>query len=236
MRHEIPVDAKEELLRLLGRHKRLDSNREVLADVSRSAICTVMLDGFAARYKLLSNGRRQITAIHVPGDFVNLHSFLMCVPDHGVTALTHCRVALVEQEALRRLTESSPQLTQILWTDTLIDSAIQREWLVAMGRRTALGRLAHLICELNVRLRIVALVSDNVFKLPLTQSDLADVLGLSVVHVNRILKRLRSDGIMYWNSQTIAILNWDRLCEIAEFDPSYLGLTRLAHNSDMVNA
>jgi hypothetical protein len=131
-------------------------------------------------------------------------------------------VALADHEGLSALTDEAPDTTRLLWIDTLVDAAILREWLVAMGRRSALGHLSHLICELFLRLKVVGLTSNWSFRLPLTQADIADVLGLSMVHVNRMLKKLRSDEVMVWNNQIVSILDWERLVDIAEFDPAYL--------------
>jgi len=114
----------------------------------------------------------------------------------------------------------------MLWLDTLIDGAIHREWIVAMGRRSKTSHLAHLVCELFVRLRVVNLTKDMSFRLPLSQAEMADVLGLSVVHMNRVIGALRKAGVFTWLNHTITISDWDQLVEIAEFDPTYLSMTR----------
>lgn len=204
------------------REKNFEMGQDFKQTEWRAAFCSLMVEGFSARYKLMSNGRRQITALHLPGDFVDLQDFLLGGSDHDVMALSSCRVALVEQEGLRALTNESPDATRLLWIDTLVDAAIQREWLVAMGRRSALGHLSHLVCELFLRLKVVGLTSNWSFRLPLTQADIADVLGLSMVHVNRMLKKLRSDDVLVWNNQVVSIINWERLVDIAEFEPGYL--------------
>jgi CRP-like cAMP-binding protein len=162
----------------------------------------------------------------VPGDFLDLHGFLLKVLAHGVFALSACTLVQVEHEALKKLTETSPHLTRMLWLDTLIDASVHREWLVAMGRRPAIGQLAHLMCELYVRLRLVDRTEGFSFRLPVTQNELADVLGLSVVHVNRTLRDLRRRGVIRWEGDRIHIDNWDGLVEIAEFDATYLSLQK----------
>ncbi|MGN6551093.1 MAG: Crp/Fnr family transcriptional regulator [Pararhizobium sp.] len=221
-RQDIPAPTRESLLGLLSREKNFDVGQDFKQNDHRQNFCSLIAEGFAARYKLMSNGRRQITALHLPGDFVDLHTFLVKGSDHDVMALSPCRVLMTEHEQLQQLTMHAPEATRLLWMDTLVDAAIQREWLVAMGRRSALGHLSHLICELFLRLKVVGETASSSFRLPLTQSDVADVLGLSMVHVNRMLKKLRSDEVMVWNNQMVSILDWGRLVDIAEFDPSYL--------------
>ena len=144
--------------------------------------------------------------------------------DHGVVALTDCVIAQAPHAALRRLTEEHPHLTRLLWLDTVIDAAIHRQWIACMGRRTALAHLAHLVCELYKRLEVVRLAADCTFELPLSQAVLADVLGLSTVHVNRLIAELRSGGVLTWAQGRVEILDWDKLAELAEFDPAFLRL------------
>ena len=162
----------------------------------------------------------------LPGDFVDLHAFLLKTMDHGIVALSPCRVIIAEHSRLRVITEEAPHLTRLLWLDTLVDGAIHREWIVAMGRRSKTAHLAHLVCELFVRLQVVKRTSGMSFHLPLSQAELADVLGLSVVHMNRVIGALRKVGVISWANYTVTILNWHRLQEIAEFDPTYLSMVR----------
>ncbi len=186
----------------------------------------LVVTGFTTRYRDLSDGKRQITAIHIPGDFVDLHSFLLKEMDHSVGALSTCRVITFPHRNLTRLTEQHPHLTRLLWLLTLLDSAINREWIVAMGRRSAAEQLAHLICEFCARLEVIGQVKDMTFTLPITQVELSDALGISPVHVNRVLQELRGENLFTWQNQTIRILDWPRLQERAEFDPLYLHLNR----------
>lgn len=187
---------------------------------------TLLVKGVAVRYRVLHQGQRQITAVHVAGDFVDLHSFLLKEMDHAVGALSDCDVLLFPHEKLLNLTETQPHLTRLLWLSTLIDASVHREWLVAMGRRTAAQQIAHLICELYVRLSVVENVTDHTFSLPITQVDIGDILGLSSVHVNRTLQSLREEKLFTWNKQTIQILDWPGLQKRAEFDPLYLHISK----------
>jgi CRP-like cAMP-binding protein len=135
-------------------------------------------------------------------------------------------VLAAEHGKLKTITEQAPHLTRLLWLDTLVDGAIHREWIVAMGRRSKTSHLAHLICELFVRLQVVKKTREMSFHLPLSQAELADVLGLSVVHMNRVIGTLRRMNVINWTSHMITILDWERLVAIAEFDPTYLSMTR----------
>ena len=200
------------------------AGQDLVRQHQRPTHSTLLLSGFCARYATLDDGGRQLTEINVMGDFVDLHSFLMQPMDHGVLTLTPCEISRVPHGALRHITERHPHLTRLMWLDTLIDAAIHRQWLVGMGRRSGLGRFAHLLCELHVRLEVVGQVEDHTFELPLTQPELGDAMGLSAVHVNRLLAELRRDRLVQWLGPQVRILDWERLVRIAEFDPSYLRL------------
>lgn len=197
---------------------------DIVVEGSRPLESTLLLDGIAARYRVLEDGKRQITALHVPGDFVDLHAFMLKTIDHGVVALSPCKVAAATHRDLNVITQTSPHLTRLLWLSTVIDGAIHREWIVAMGRRSKKSHLAHLICELYTRLAVVGMVNDMSFHLPLSQAEVADALGVSLVHLNKTLQVLRSDGLVRWVDRVITILDWERLTEISEFDPAYLNL------------
>ena len=204
--------------------RRVAAGQDIVREGERPKESTLLLSGFAARYNSFPDGRRQMTALHVKGDFVDLHSFLIHRMDHGVVALSDCTVCVTAHEALLAISERHPHLTRLLWLPTLIDSAIHRRWLVAMGRLAAAARFAHLLCELWRRLDTVDETEGYSFDLPLTQTQLADVLGLSLVHVNRVTQELRQQGLIQWRSRRLTILDWERLRALAEFDPSYLNL------------
>jgi CRP-like cAMP-binding protein len=215
--------ATEVLAEGLKRQRSFDSRQDLVGPDPSPDRFTLLTDGFAARYRLLNNGRRQITAIHVPGDLIDLDRGLTRQAHHGVISLSPGRVTIIEHDGLRQDRGPSSELLRFLWADSLIEAEIAREWLVAMGRRTAQGHLAHLLCELFVRLSVVGRATGASFPLPLTQVDLADTLGLSMVHVNRVLKRLRAESIIRLNDQTVSILDWPRLAHTAEFEVGYLG-------------
>jgi CRP-like cAMP-binding protein len=188
--------------------------------------CTLLFDGIVGRYKDLADGQRQIMEVHVTGDFLDLHSFLLKRLEHVVGSMTPVRMAIVPHDAVRRITETQPHLTRILWFSTLLDAAIHREKILSVGRRSAVARLAHLFCELAVRLGIVGKADEKGYRLELTQTDLADVTGLTAIHVNRMLKKLRDGGLMTFRGSEVVIHDWEGLQRIAEFDPAYLYLER----------
>lgn len=218
-------EEKDILERSFSRVRDFRADEDIVREGDRPTESCIILEGFAARYKVLPSGRRQISAIHVSGDFVDLHSFLLKTMDHGVMTLAPTRCAFVPHANLKKITEEYPHLARMLWLSTLIDSAIHRTWLTAMGRTSATAQMAHLICELHVRLGAVGQTNGNSFHLPITQEELGDALGLSTVHVNRVLTELRNGGIVQWQGGgAVTILDWDRLSEIAEFTPTYLSL------------
>ncbi|WP_454856010.1 Crp/Fnr family transcriptional regulator [Rhizobium binxianense] len=224
--HDILSDDEVKLLELIvGRERTVAAGEDVVSEGSRPNFSTLLVDGFAARYKVLEDGTRQITALQVPGDFVDLHAFPLKVMDHGILAMSSCRVALVDHADLKTITETNPHLTRLLWLDTLVDGAVHREWIVAMGRRSKRAHIAHLICELYVRLRKVRRTNGASFQFPLTQTAMADVLGVSLVHLNKTLQSLRKERAFTWEGRVITILDWAKLQSIAGFDPGYLALS-----------
>lgn len=217
---------KQSLIVCASEEVRFAPGDDLVREGDRPDTSMLVLEGFSSRYRDAPDGSRQITAIHVPGDFVDLHSLLLREMDHSVGALSACRVMRFPHTRLRALTETHPHLTRLLWLMTLIDASIHREWLSAAAR-TAPEQIAHLICELYVRLDITGLISaDQSFTLPLTQMQLGEALGLSAVHVNRSLQQLRSEGLFSWQNQTVRILDWGGLQHRASFDARYLHLVR----------
>ncbi len=209
---------------VLGAAQTVPAGSDIVREGDRPLQSTLLVEGFAARYVTLGDGGRQITQLNISGDFIDLHSFVMKEMDHGVLALTDCIVQPAPHVALRRLTESHPHLSRLLWLDTVIDAAIHRQWIASMGRRTALAHMAHLLCELCTRMEVIGAASGKAFDLPLSQAVLADVLGLSTVHVNRLIAELRSRQMLTWTQGRVVILDWDGLAGLAEFDSTYLRL------------
>lgn len=188
----------------------------------------LLMSGWLARVKDLPSGQRQVAELHVAGDFADLHGFALKYLDHDVISVTRCRVALVPHERLKEMTERFPHLTRLYWAMTNMDAAIQREWTLSLGRRSAIGRMAHLLCELNMRLGIVGLSDNNSFDFPLTQVEFGECLGLTSVHVNRTLQELRRRGLIEIQNRRVTIFDVDALKTVAEFDPAYLYLEKRA--------
>lgn len=198
--------------------------RNIIAEGDRPDFVHLILKGWAARYKDLSDGRRQILAFLLPGDFCDLHVPILKEMDHGINAVTDCLVAYVRTEAIDEAIDRYPRIARALWWGTLVDEAVLRSWIVNTGRRDARERLAHLFCELHIRMRMVGLAGDGGFNLPMTQETLGDAAGLTAVHVNRTLKQLREEGAVEVSKQEVNVLDPERLRKIAGFNPNYLHL------------
>lgn len=186
----------------------------------------ILLDGWLARAKDLPDGQRQIAELHVAGDYADLHGFVLKRLDHDVITITRSRIAMVPHERVRAMTKRYPHLTRVYWFATNLDAAIHREWTVSLGRRPALARMAHLFCELLIRLQIVGLTNGNSYDFPLTQVELAETIGLTSVHVNRTLQELRRMGLVELQGGRLTIIDLDGLKGVAAFDDSYLYLEK----------
>lgn len=216
-------DIVDEIIRSL---RSVPARTDIVAEGDAPKHSCLMLSGLSARYNMIGDGKRQISAIHIPGDFVDLHSLLIKPMDHSVGALTDCTIAQVPHEVLRDLSASQPHLTRMLWLLTVVDAAIFRQWLVAAARLQAESRIARFFCEMHVRLSVVGLARDLEFDLPITQTDLGDAMGLSQVHVNKSLQKMRREGLVSWAGMRVRLLDWPRLQAMSEFDPTYLNLEK----------
>ena len=218
---------EEEVLRAsVAEIREHPAGRAIVRSGMTLSASTLLVDGIVCRYKDLADGQRQIMELHVAGDFVDLHGFLLKRLDHNIGTMTPVRIAHVPHDALRGITETHPHLGRMLWFSTLLDAAIHREKILSIGRRSAVARIAHIFCELLVRLRLVGLADETGYPLPLTQADLADVTGLTSVHVNRMLKKLRDEKLLTFRGGRVEIRDWEGLQRVAEFDPTYLHLER----------
>lgn len=187
-------------------------------------LCALLLSGFAFRHKVTGNGERQIVSVHMAGEFLDLDNSLLDVADHNVQALTRCEIAAVAVDALRDLVETHPRVGRAMWIETLIDAAIFREWVVNVGRRDSISRIAHLLCEFALRLEAAGLARDRRYDMPMTQEQVADCTGLTPVHVNRVLKELGRRGLIEREKRSVVILRWKELREIGDFSTRYLRL------------
>jgi len=217
-------DEREAVARLPLRVQSLDARRDIVRDGDRSLRCCLLLRGWVCRYKLISEGRRQIISFHHPGDLPDLQTLYLPVADYGLATLTNATVGFIAHDSLQALAEEFPVVGSLLWRSMLIDASVCRAWMVGMGRRSAFEQVAHLFCETYLKLHAIGLADDYRCPLPITQVDLADALGLTSVHVNRVLKDLRSKSLVTLRNHTLVFDGWDELLRISEFDPTYLQL------------
>ena len=186
----------------------------------------LLLDGWLVRSKDLPTGERQVMEVHVAGDFADLHAFTLKKLEHDVVSVTDCTIGVVPHERLQEITQKHPHLTRVYWLMTNIDAAITREMALSLGQRSAISRMAHLFCELHVRLGIVGKTRGDTIDFPFTQRELSECLGLTVVHVNRTLQEMRRRGLVEAENRHLTILDRPGLEAIADFDPGYLHLER----------
>jgi CRP-like cAMP-binding protein len=198
------------------------ARHDIIQEGEKPSECCLLLAGWACRYKVIEDGKRQILSFHTPGDIPDLQSLHIRTMDHSIASLSPIRVAFIPHRSLDALIQGRPRIAHAFWRETLIDAAIFREWIVGLGRRNAYQHMAHLFCELRMRVSAVGLLEDESFELPVTQSDLADASGLSPVHVNRTLMDLRKANLVSFRSSRLTIHDWEGLQRAAHFDPRYL--------------
>jgi CRP-like cAMP-binding protein len=185
----------------------------------------VMLEGLSCRFKIVGEGAKQVFSYHIPGDIPDLQSLHISSMDHTLGTLAPSKVAFVPHRALRNMIVAHPRLGGLLWRDTLVDGSIFREWLCNIGRRSALARIAHMICELHARYDKVGMVEAGTIPFPLTQANLGDAQGLSVVHVNRVMRELKARRLISVSARQLTVLDWEALTDLGDFDPAYLHFT-----------
>lgn len=223
---DLSAEEREAILGLPLRTQALQAKQDIVREGDRPSQCCLILNGWACRYKLLGEGRRQILSLHIPGDVPDLQSLHLHTMDHSLGTLTKATLAFIPHDALRALTVRFPNVAAVLWRDTLIDAATFREWMTGMGRRDAYERIAHLFCELYLKQEAVGLATEHRCQIPLTQIELSDALGLTPVHFNRVLKEMREKRLIAMKAGTLAIEAWDELARACEFDPTYLHLVK----------
>lgn len=212
------------LARITARTRQVGPRQDIVREGDAPDVVRLVLDGMACRYKSLSNGGRSIVALLLPGDFCDLHVAVLGEMDHAIATFTPCTVAEIPRATIDELTGRHPNIARALWWATLVDEGVLREWLINMSTRRAEQRTAHLFCELLVRLRAVGLADEDGYDLSLTQQELADVLALSTVHMNRTLQSLREHDLIVLRDRRLTIPNVARLSAYAEFKPGYLRL------------
>src|SRR5215211_8094540 len=211
-------DEKHCLLALPLRTKDVGPDQVIVQEGDQPSECCLVVEGFTCRYKLTEDGKRQIFSFHIPGDIPDLQSLHLKVMDHSLMTMTPCKLAFIPHQSLTDLMRRCPRIADVMWRDTLIDAAIFREWMVGIGRRSAYGRIAHLLCEVMMKLKAVGLADGVTCELPITQAELGDALGLSTVHVNRVLQELRGNDLITLRGGVLTVLDWDGLRQAGEFD------------------
>ena len=207
----------------------VEAKHDFVTERSPTDAIHILLEGWACRYKLTRERARQIPALLVPGDICDIDAILLDRLDYGVSTLTPCKVAVLPRAALLELGARYPRIGAAFWWLTMVENSILTEWTLCLGRRSADQHLAHLFCELLVRLSAVGRAENNGYALPLTQEQIADVLGLTPVHVNRTLQHLRRAGLVEMDRGRLAILDWEAIKRHADFNPAYLRPEGLRH-------
>lgn len=202
--------------------RELPARKTILKAGDKPDFSVFLIEGFICRYMDANDGKRQLVALQIPGDFVDLHAFPLTYLDHDNATITRCTVGIVPHDRLRMIQRDMPQLTHMLWFSTLLDAAMHREWIFRMGRLNAIGRVAHFLAETEHRLSAIGRVEDGKFALPLVQIDLAEATGMTPIHLNRCVRDLRKDGIADVRVGQVAVLRKAELWRLGEFDPAYL--------------
>ena len=211
---------------LCGDVRTVKAGEDLIAESEKPEEVFIQLDGWAYRYKILSDGKRQITGYLLPGDLCDVFVFILRKMDHGIAALSDVTYAAASKQRILDIFDSHPRLAKALWWSTLVDESILRQWLTNMGQRFAYERMAHIFCELWLRMKVVGLAADDEFHLPLTQAQLGDTIGLTPVHVNRTLQRMRNEGLVELDHKRLKICDIAKLKEIAQFNSDYLHMDR----------
>ena len=220
----LPAEDQAAIAALPHSVRHLEPNSYILREGERSGVCPILCAGFAYRQKSTQEGGRQIVALKIPGDALDFQNLFLDVSDHSVQMLTRAEIANVAIADLQALARQRPAVAQAILVKILVEASIFREWVLNVGRRDSKMRVAHLLCELGVRLEVEGLTDDYAYELPMTQEQLGDAVGLTPVHVNRTLKALEADGLIVRSKRSISFPDWHRLRGVADFNQRYLHL------------
>lgn len=228
LRRRIEISSEEEraIRGLVSETRRHRPDEIIVRAGEELSNSMLLLDGWLARCKDLPGGERQVTELHVAGDFADLHGFTLKRLDHDIVTMSEAMVAVVPHDRLQDLTDRYPRLGRVYWFATNVDGAIHREWALSLGQRSALSRMAHLFCELNLRLEAVGRTSKNSYEFPLTQREVSECLGLTVVHANRTIQELRRRGLVELENRRLTIVDRRGLEGVGQFEPTYLYLDK----------
>lgn len=223
-RATLSPEARAALAWLPVERRSLKTHAYLIREGRRPTSCTILLSGAACRHKLAGDGGRQIVGIYLKGDFVDAQNLFLDRADHNIQALSDCELLDVPIDAMCKLVAQEPEIARAIWTESLIEAAIAREWLLNLGRRDAVARVAHLLCEMAVRLQHLGLAGHDNFILPLTQAQLADATGLTAVHTNRVLRQIEQRGLITRDQKRMWVMDWQALRQAGDFSPTYLHL------------
>ncbi|WP_255587169.1 Crp/Fnr family transcriptional regulator [Hephaestia mangrovi] len=221
-------DAVREILAIPHQLRALKPADYFIREGERPKNSTVVVDGYVYRHKLVQDGGRQIVAVHIPGDFIDLQNILLDAADHNIQALTHATVCQFPHADMLELAFRHPAIGKALWRESLVEASLFREWIANIGRRDARARVAHLLCELAVRREAAELGSRRSFELPMTQEQIGDALALTAVHVNRTLRVLEADGLIRRSKRAVIVGDWAALRAAADFNENYLHVKEMA--------
>jgi len=224
-RQKLDAEDRAALLALPHKVKPLEQHDYIVRQGDRAEFSCVLLSGYCIRQKIVGNGHRQIVSIQMKGEMVDLQNSLLGTADHSVQMLTSGKIAMIPREEIVRIAFERPAVGRAMWIDTLVDGSIFREWVTNVGRRDARTRMAHLLCEFSLRLKLAGLGEQSNYELPMTQEQLADSTGLTPVHVNRTMKALEAERLIDRTSaRSITIGDWRKLADVGDFQSGYLHL------------
>lgn len=226
---ELSHDEKQLITDVTCDVREFGRREDIIREGDKPESVHLLLEGWACRYKVLPNGERPIMGFLIPGDLCDVHVALLDEMDHSIGTLSGCKIAFLPREAVSELISRNERLCRALWWANLVDEAILREWLVTLGHRPADKRLAHFFCEMLLRAKAVGLTEDDSFDLPVTQEELGDTMGLSTVHINRMMQELRGQGLVTSKGKRLIVNDLEKLMAFADSNPNYL------HYSKTVN-
>jgi CRP-like cAMP-binding protein len=224
VRSPLPAEDRAAVLNLPHTVRTLEAATYTVREADAPEHCAILVSGFAFRQKLSGDGARQIVSLHIPGDALDFQNLFLDISDHSLQMLTRAEVAFVTIRDLQVLARERPAVGHAILVKILVEASIFREWVLNVGRRDSRMRLAHLLCELGVRLEAEGLAQDYGYELPMTQEQLADALGLTPVHVNRTLKALEEEGLIVRSKRSVSFPDWKRLRLVGGFNQRYLHL------------
>jgi CRP-like cAMP-binding protein len=200
----------------------VDRGQDIISEGEEPRTVNLLVEGWACRYKMMEDGRRQILAFFVPGDLADLHVYILNAIDHSISAITPVKYARLAPKEFEDISDAHPKLLRALWWESLVTDSIQREWLVSVGQRDALESVAHLACELFLRLKTVGMCAGNRCEFPLTQVDIADALGMTQPHVSRTISELNKTGVATLRRGMLEVTDLSKLKKLAVFNSNYL--------------